>query len=127
MSTVYDLAFLSAFRSIEALLGCGARSLDKGQIAAKLQSLDDRYGTSFCTEKWDSRHHFFTTRRRHWSYADLIAAFLDTRNAVAAHANPSPPFPLSEDQVFELQNLTASMVYESIMPEDFDPSEPPPG
>jgi len=51
---------------------------------------------------------------------------LDTRNAVAAHANPSPPFPLSEDQVFELQKLAGSMVYDSIMPDDFDPREPLP-
>ena len=67
-----------------------------------------------------------TTHRRHWSYEELIAAFLDTRNAVAAHANPSPPFPLSEDQVFELQKLAGSMVYDSIMPDDFDPREPLP-
>ena len=126
MSPVYDLAFLSAFRSVEALLGCGARSLEKREIGAKLQALDDGYGTSFSTEQWHSLHHFFTTQRRHWSYEELIAAFLDTRNAVAAHANPSPPFPLSEDQVFELQNLAGSMVYDSIMPDDFDPREPLP-
>ena len=123
MSTVYDLAFLSAFRSVEALLGCGARSLEKREIPAKLHALDDRYGTPFCTATWDSLHHFFTTQRRHWSYQELIETFLDTRNAVAAHANASAPFPLTEDQVFELQELAGSMIYESIMPEDYDPGD----
>lgn len=124
MSSVYDLAFLSAFRSMEALLGCGARSLEKGEIRAKLEGLDEQYGTCFSTEKWESLYHFFTTRRRRWSYVEMITAFLDVRNAVAAHANPSPPFALTEDQVFELQNLAGSMIYESIMPDDFDPLGP---
>lgn len=124
MSTVYDLAFLSAFRSVEALLGCGARSLEKRDIASRLRILDDRYGTRFSTSRWNSLHHYFTTRRRHWSYGELIETFLDTRNAVAAHANPVPPFPLSEDQVFELQNLAGCMIYESIMPDDLEPSGP---
>jgi hypothetical protein len=122
MSTVYDLAFLSAFRAVEALLGCGSRSLQKREISTKLEAFDDRHGTHFSTEKWESLHHYFTTRRRRWSFCELIADFLDTRNAVAAHANPSPPFPLAEDQVFELQNLAGAMLYESMMPDDFDPA-----
>jgi hypothetical protein len=116
-SSVYDLSFLSAFRALEALLGCGARSLEGRQILPGLLSLDHEFGTNLATEIWESFHHVFTARRRLWSYGELIQQFLDTRNAVAAHANPSPPFPLYEDQVFELQRLVASMLRETALSE----------
>jgi hypothetical protein len=46
-SSVYDLSFLSAFRALEALLGCGARSLEGRQILPGL--LRPRSGNRFIT------------------------------------------------------------------------------
>ncbi len=45
------------------------------------------------------------------SYEGMIRHFLDIRNAVAAHANPSPPrrFMLSEDSIYELQLFVAEL------------------
>jgi hypothetical protein len=49
-------------------------------------------------------------------YKEVITHFLDLRNAVAAHANPKPPFILNEDQLFEIQKLADSMIADLIKP-----------
>ncbi len=109
--TKYDLAFLSAFRAIEALLG--TLNLKKKEIGEKVNELDRKFKTSLANTPWTSYHEVFTTRRKKWNLSDLISLYLDTRNAVAAHANPKPPFNLHEDQVYEIQRLVEHMLYQA--------------
>ena len=109
--TVYDLAFLSAFRALEALLGTG--QIKKREVGKLLHALDGKFGTSFCSKPWKSYHEVFSSRRKTWNFDELIIRYLDVRNAVAAHANPSPPFALREDQVLEIQRLVANMLYDA--------------
>jgi hypothetical protein len=108
--TLYDLAFLSAFRALEALLGTA--QIKEHDIGQRLRALDDKFGTSFCSTRWKSYHEVFSSGRKRWRFDELIARYLRVRNAVAAHANPRPPFPLREDQVLEIQRLVASMLYD---------------
>jgi hypothetical protein len=109
--TLYDLAFLSAFRALEALLGTA--QIKEHDIGQRLRALDDKFGTSFCSTRWKSYHEVFSSGRKRWRFDELIAHYLRVRNAVAAHANPRPPFPLREDQVLEIQRLVASMLYDA--------------
>jgi hypothetical protein len=109
--TLYDLAFLSAFRALEALLGTA--QIKKHEVGQRLRALDDKFGTSFCSTRWKSYHEVFSSGRKRWCFDELITRYLDVRNAVAAHANPRPPFPLREDQVLEIQRLVASMLYDA--------------
>lgn len=107
----YDLAFLSAFRALEALLG--TVQIHKDKIIKRLHAFDERFRTSFCSTQWKSYHEVFSSRRKRWRFDELIGRYLDIRNAVAAHANPSPPFRLWEDQVFELQRLVKKMLHDA--------------
>jgi hypothetical protein len=91
----------------------GTKSLSKSEIGRQLRAVDDKFGTSFCSTRWKSYHEVFSSGRKRWRFDELIAHYLDVRNAVAAHANPSPPFQLREDQVFELQLLVKSMLYDA--------------
>jgi hypothetical protein len=106
--TMYDVAFLSAFRAIEALLGTS--NLRSHEINNKLIKLDNSFGTSFATCYWHSYHEVFSSGRKQWSILEIIKFFLKIRNAVAAHANPKPPMKLTEDQVFEIQRLVEDYV-----------------
>ncbi len=97
----YELAFLSAFRGIERFLNVNQikhPNIDKALM--KLQTADVTPDT-----KYRRRHEIFSGHTRYISYRDIIARFLDIRNVVAAHANPSPPrnFVISEDSVIEVQ------------------------
>ena len=112
--TRYDLAFVSAFRSVESILG--KSQVRKHEIKASLTNLDSQYGTHFSSTKWVSHHEVFSGMRKFRSYEEVISHFLDLRNAVAAHANPKPPFILNEDQLFEIQNLAESMIADLIKP-----------
>lgn len=109
--TRYDLAFLSAFRGLEALLG--TVQIQKHEVAKRLRGLDDKFGTSFSSTRWKSHHEVFSSRRRRWRFDELITHYLAVRNGVAAHANPKPPFTLREDQVLEIQRLVSSMIYDA--------------
>jgi hypothetical protein len=109
--TRYDLAFLSAFRALEALLG--GMQISKHDLGKRLRALDAKFGTSFCSTRWKSYYEVFSSGRKRWRFDELITKYLDVRNAVAAHANPTPPFALREDQVFELQHLVKSMLYDA--------------
>ena len=112
--TRYDLAFVSAFRSVESILG--KLQVKKHEIKACLSNLDSQYGTHFSTSKWVSHHEVLSGMRKFRPYEEVITHFLDLRNAVAAHANPKPPFILDEDQVFEIQKLAESMIVDLIKP-----------
>lgn len=109
--TLYDLAFLSAFRALEALLG--AVQISKHDVGQRLRALDVRFGTSFWSTRWKSFHEVFSSGRKKWRFEELIIRYLNLRNAVAAHANPKPPFMLHEDQVLELQLLVKTMLYDA--------------
>jgi hypothetical protein len=108
--TRYDLAFLSAFRALEALLDTA--QIKDHEIDLRLRALDQRFHTSFAVGRWESFHEVFTSGWKRWRFNELIARYLKVRNAVAAHANPKPPFPLREDQVLEIQRLVEGMLYE---------------
>jgi hypothetical protein len=113
--TRFDLAFLSAFRSIEALLG--APVLKRHTIPKLLQIHDATFGTSLSTATWHSYHEVFTTRRKKWGIAQLLCYYLDVRNAVAAHGNSPSPYRLAEDQVFEIQRIAEHLLYETAFPD----------
>ena len=68
---VKHLAFLSAFRSVEALLGCGARSLEKREIAMKLKA---------------SRPDAVTGRTRTWSDGAMSLTIRSQRPLVQSMA-----------------------------------------
>jgi hypothetical protein len=112
--TRYDLAFVSAFRSIESILG--KTQIKRHEIKTSLSNLDSQYGTHFSTTKWVSHHEVFSRMSKFRPYEKVITHFLDLRNAVAAHANPKPPFILNEDQLFEIQKLAESMIVDLIKP-----------
>lgn len=97
----YELAFLSAFKGIERFLNVNQikrTNIDKALV--KLQMSEVRPDTKY--RRW---HEIFSGYPRYIQYNDLIAHFLNIRNVVAAHANPSPPsdFMISEDSLMEIQ------------------------
>jgi hypothetical protein len=112
--TRFDLSFLSAFRSIESLLG--SPTFKKHELQARLRRFDLMYGTSFADTKWRSYHEVFSSRRRNWTHVSLLEHYLDIRNAVAAHGNIMPPFALAEDQVYELQALAGELLFRAAFP-----------
>ena len=123
----YDSAFVSAFRGIECVLG--KPHFKKTQIRGLLSKADRRYDTTFSSQRHRSWHEVFSTRKKWWSYADLIAYYLKLRNAVSAHGNPSPPHTVMEDQVFEIQYLLHAMIADILIPEHrrTETEQPPPG
>ena len=110
----YDSAFVSAFRGIECVLG--KPHFKKTHIRGLLSKADRRYGTAFSSQPHRSWHEVFSTKKKWWSYADLIAYYLKLRNAVSAHGNPSPPHTVMEDQVFETQYLLQAMIADILIP-----------
>lgn len=110
--TQYDLAFLSAFRALEAVLG--RFSFDKHEINKLLGKLDACYKTNFRESVWQSYHEIFAGAKRKRPYQEVIENFLRIRNSVAAHGNTHPPFILTEDHVFEIQRLVSSMLSDTM-------------
>lgn len=113
--TMYDLAFLSAFRSIEATLG--KSNFSRRDIPTLLNALDVKHATTFSSTPWRSFHEIFSGGKKTVPYHDIIEKHLRLRNAVAAHGNTQPPFDLTEDNVFEIQLLAASMVCQVVRPD----------
>jgi hypothetical protein len=111
--TRYDLAFLSCFRAIEALLGTA--NLKQSEIARRVTDLDRMFETSFASKRWRSYHEVFSSNRKWWRFPELIAQYLTIRNAVAAHGNLKQPFYLGEDQVLEIQRLVEHMLYHAAL------------
>lgn len=112
----YDSAFVSAFRGIECVLG--KPHFKKTHIPGLLSKADRSYGTTFASRRHRSWHEVFSTKKKWWSYEDLIAYYLKLRNAVSAHGNPSPPHIVMEDQVLEIQYLLQSMIADILIPND---------
>jgi hypothetical protein len=112
----YDLAFVSAFRGMETLLG--KHHFKKHDVPALLASVDREFHTSFSSKRYRSWHEVFSSRRRWWGYDELIQHYLYLRNAVSAHGNPTPPDFVMEDQVLEIQYLLRSMLWKILFPND---------
>ena len=110
----YELAFLSAFRGIEALLG--KNRLRKSELRKLLSRLDIDYQTHFSKNPYKSYFEIFSSKRHHWQYHELLSKYLVLRNSVAAHANPKSPWQVSVDQVLELQHLLKHMFLEMVFP-----------
>jgi hypothetical protein len=104
----YDMAFVSAFRGIECVLG--KPHFKKNEVSELLANTDRQYDTSFAVQRHRSWHEVFSSKKKWWRYSDLIEYYLKLRIAVSAHGNPSPPHIVSEDQVFEIQYLLRSMI-----------------
>ena len=118
----YDSAFLSAFRGLECVLGkAGFRRSDISRLLAKT---DREFGTSFSMSKHRAWHEMFSSRRKWWKHEDIISYYLELRNSVSAHGNPSPPHIVMEDQVFEIQYLLQSMLGDILIPEEDEGTEP---
>jgi len=112
----YDSAFVSGFRGLECVLG--KPHFKEHEIQGLLLETDGRFGTSFAKSHYRSWHEVFSSRRRRWTYKDLIAHYLKLRNAVSAHGNPSPPYIVMQDQVLEIQYLLQSMLADILIPEE---------
>jgi hypothetical protein len=112
----YDSAFVSAFRGIECILG--KPYFNKTHIPGLLSEADRRYGTTFTSQRYRSWHEVFSTKKKWWNYADLIAYYLKLRNSVSAHGNPSPPHIVMQDQVFEIQYLLQTMIGDILFRKD---------
>lgn len=119
----YELSFVSAFKGIERILKVG--QIRRHEIGDRLTGLgipDIQPETMY--RRW---HETFSGYKKNISYSDIIRHFLDIRNAVAAHANPSPPdrFLISEDSLMEVQ-LFLSELCNSVLG-DITPRELPHG
>jgi hypothetical protein len=108
-----DLAFVSAFRGIESILGVA--NLKKYEIPKYLKKLDKRFHTTFSTSDYHSLHDIFCGGPKRWRFRKRIASFLDLRNSVAAHANPHAPGIVGEDQVLEIQHCLKAMIISMVM------------
>lgn len=97
----YELSFISAFKGIERLLKVG--QIKKREIDLKLRALDTP--DILPETKYRRWHETFLGHKRFITYSAIVKHFLDIRNVVAAHANPSPPeqFLISEDSLIEIQ------------------------
>jgi hypothetical protein len=109
----YDSAFVSAFRGLECILG--KPYFMKNDIPVRLRKLDNEFGTSFAMSRYRLWHESFSSKRKWSTYPKLIEHYLKLRNSVSAHGNPSPPFIVMEDQVFEIQFLIRNMLAEILM------------
>jgi len=110
----YDTAFLSAFRGVEAVLQ--KPHFKKKDVKKLLATTDSIYGTDFSTAKYRTFYEVFSSRRKIWSYKDIIIHYLKLRNSVAAHGDVVPPDIIMEDQVFEIQLLLKSMFMDILDP-----------
>lgn len=114
--TQYDLAFLSVFRAIEALLN--SANLRSEQIHRLLVQLDSQYGTTFAKSDYQFYHEIFSGGMKRMAYEEVIVRYLNLRNAVAAHGSLKPPRIITDDQVFEIQLLVEDMLGHLLYPGD---------
>jgi len=119
----YELAFVAAFKALECLFGTTQiRKNRLGRLFAELP-----YNSITPTTIYRRQHEIFAGLPASISYRDLVVHFLNFRNAVAAHANRSPPpdFILSEDNLFEIQRFVSLLIM-SALKEAVDAQGAPP-
>lgn len=108
----YELGFLSAFKAIESFFG--TQHLTKSNLKEVFRRVPFKAITP--DRPYRRRHETFSGFRARSTYGEMIHHFLDVRNAVAAHANPSPPkhLMLSEDNLFEIQRFVTSLIGDAL-------------
>ncbi len=96
----YELAFLAAFKGVEAILG--GSQLKKHSIASKFDQY--RPGGVVASSAYQKRIEVTTVGDKQ-DVGSVVSRFLDIRNAAAAHSNATPPETLrvTLDRVLELQ------------------------
>ena len=108
----YELAFVSAFKGIERFLHLN--QIKKNNIErALIQLASQEIQPSTIYKRW---HEVFSGYSKEIAYKNLILHFLNIRNGVAAHANPSPPeqFWISEDNLIEIQYFLKELCYKKL-------------
>lgn len=110
--TRFDLAFLSTFRSIEALLG--KANIKRHEIEKLLSEVDNLYKTNFLHSRYHSYYEIFSGDRKERSYKNMVLHYLDIRNSVAAHGNIKPPTIITSDQLYEIQLFTRTMIHDVV-------------
>jgi hypothetical protein len=110
---LFELAFTAAFKALERILK--VTQIRKHDIPRALASISA--GITGDVE-YTRRHETFSGLEEKVSYADIVAHFLDMRNAAAAHANPTPPrhLRLSEDSLIEIQLFVSEVCSRIIGP-----------
>ncbi len=108
----YELGFVSAFKAIESFFG--TQQLTKHTLSEAFRRLPFKAVTR--DRPYRRRHETFSGFRARSTYGEMILHFLDVRNAVAAHANPSPPrhLTLSEDNLFEIQRFVTYLIGDAL-------------
>jgi hypothetical protein len=109
----FDLAIVSTFRGIEALLG--TVSINRHNIVSLIKAIESKYNVNFSNIKYESKHLFFSVKRKMWSFVDIILEFKIIRDAVSAHGNIQPPVRICQDHVYEIQHLLFRMLSEILI------------
>ena len=111
----FELAFLSTFRGIEAVLG--KNGIRENDIHRLLVKFDHRHGTSFSSAKYTSWYETFSGGKKKMPYCKKIAEFLKLRNITAAHANLNSPSMIKQDQVLEAEYLLSEFLCSGLIQE----------
>jgi hypothetical protein len=110
--TLFELAFVSAFKAIERLLGANHfRASDIRRLVTDASYLGVTPST-----RYRRFHEIFRGFRKFVTVEEMVRHLLILRNATAAHANSTPPrhLMLSEDNVYEIQNFVGFLVGEAL-------------
>jgi hypothetical protein len=108
----FELAFVSAFKALERLLG--ANHFRAGDIRRLLS--DATFLRVSSATRYRRYHEIFRGLKRDISVEDMLRHLLKLRNASAAHANSTPPreLMLSEDNIYEIQNFVVFLVGQAL-------------
>lgn len=119
----YELGFVSAFKAIESFFG--TQHLTKRNLNEVFMRLPFKAITS--DQTYRRLHETFSGFRARSTYGEMIRHFLDVRNAVAAHANPTPPrhLMLSEDNLFEIQRFVTYLIGDALEADKSDRGKTP--
>lgn len=109
----YDLAYLSAFRGLEAFLK--VNRIQKKDIEKLFSQVDTEYGSALSSSKYQCRYIGMPDIGKLVSYVDVTYQFLIYRNSVAAHWNPiRNTEPLNELVVCEIQHYVSDLLEQCI-------------
>lgn len=103
-----ELAFVSAFKSLERLYECN--NLSRKTLENDLARLEIEI--DYHNESYQRYHEIFSGYSEYPTYIELIRHFLDMRNAAAAHGNMKVPkkFEISLDSVMEIQKFMIELL-----------------
>lgn len=106
----YEIAFLSAFKSIESILE--VTNINKNQTIKYLENVDKKYGTNFTNQFYQSYYEIFSSYMKNRTYYEMINHFLHLRNIIAAHSNYKSGIVINQDNLFEIQFFSKNMIDE---------------